>query len=87
MLPAGKEVPPKGAGSEVRATFRESFGRSSSGKNSVISERPGEHLSKMLMLMFKGLSLGMIIFWWGKEQLSNKAFHGLNQMDLKTGMI
>ncbi|KAM3846255.1 centrosomal protein of 95 kDa [Vipera latastei] len=48
VLPARKEVPPKAAGSEVRATFRESFGLSSSGKNSVISERPASAKSAQL---------------------------------------
>ncbi|XP_058027261.1 centrosomal protein of 95 kDa isoform X2 [Ahaetulla prasina] len=40
VLPPGKEVPKKAAGSGIRATFRESFGLPSSGKNTVISERP-----------------------------------------------
>ncbi|XP_013922490.1 PREDICTED: centrosomal protein of 95 kDa, partial [Thamnophis sirtalis] len=40
VLPSGKEVPKKAAGSEVHATFREPFRLSSSGKNTVISERP-----------------------------------------------
>lgn len=65
MLPSEKEVPKKAAGSGVRATFRESFGLFSSGKYTVVSERPGEHLSKVMMLMFKDLILGMIIFRWG----------------------
>ncbi|XP_026534543.1 centrosomal protein of 95 kDa [Notechis scutatus] len=42
VLPSGKEFPKKAAGSEVRATFRESFGLSYSGKNTVISERPAK---------------------------------------------
>ncbi|XP_026567021.1 centrosomal protein of 95 kDa [Pseudonaja textilis] len=42
VLPSGKEFPKKAAGSEVHATFRESFGLSYSGKNSVISERPAK---------------------------------------------
>lgn len=65
MLPSGKEVPKKATGSEVHATFRESFGLFSSGKNTVISERPGEHLSKIMMLMFNCLIVGMVIFQWG----------------------
>ncbi|KAG8129295.1 hypothetical protein E2320_015999 [Naja naja] len=42
VLPSGRKVPKKAAGSEVRATFRESFGLSSSGKNTLISERPAK---------------------------------------------
>ncbi|XP_070790855.1 centrosomal protein of 95 kDa [Pituophis catenifer annectens] len=40
VLPSEKEVPKKAAGSGIRATFRESFGLSSSGKYTVVSERP-----------------------------------------------